>query len=84
MKEIDVEKKKWLRRHQIYEIKPEPVFVDLLRSTGIDSQPVGPVREPNFRAKLHMLAESIPGLQKHLQLQAQDSILDSARLGIDS
>ncbi len=41
-----MEEKKWLRRHQIYENKPEPVNVHLLRSTGIDFQPVGPVREP--------------------------------------
>ncbi len=42
---------------------PEPVFVDLLRSPGIDFQPGGPVRQPylSYRlARLHRLAESIP------------------------
>ncbi len=41
----------------------EPVFVDLLRSPRIDSQPVGPVRQPylSYRpARLHGLAKSIP------------------------
>jgi hypothetical protein len=36
----------------------EPVFVDLLRSPGIDSQPGGPVRQPflSYRsARLHRL-----------------------------
>jgi hypothetical protein len=40
----------------------EPVFVDLLRSPGIDSQPCGPVRQPYLLyrpAKLQRLAESI-------------------------
>jgi hypothetical protein len=40
----------------------EPVFVDLLRSPGIDSQPSGPIRQPYllyWPAKLHGLAESI-------------------------
>jgi hypothetical protein len=27
-------------------LRPEPVFVNLLRSPGIDSQPWGPVRQP--------------------------------------
>ncbi len=42
---------------------PEPKFVNLLRSPGIDSQPGGPVRQPylTYRpARLHRLAESIP------------------------
>jgi hypothetical protein len=42
---------------------PEPVFVDLLRSPGIDSQPGGTVRQPylSYRpARLHRLPESIP------------------------
>ncbi len=42
---------------------PEPVFVGLLRSPGIDSQPGGPKRQNylSYRpAKLHRLAESIP------------------------
>jgi hypothetical protein len=29
--------------------EPEPVFVDLLRGPGIDSQPGGPVRNPICR-----------------------------------
>ncbi len=41
----------------------ESVFVNLLRSPGIDSKPGGPV--------LHRLAESIPGLRKRLQILAQ-------------
>ncbi len=49
---------------QIYSLKiPEPVFVDLLRSPGIDSQHGGPVRQPylSYRlARLHRLAKSIP------------------------
>ncbi len=39
---------------------PEPGFVNLLRSPGIDSQPGGPVRQPclTYRpARLHRLAE---------------------------
>ncbi len=39
----------------------ELVFVNLLRSPGIDSRPGGPVRQPYFSyrsAKLHRLAES--------------------------
>jgi hypothetical protein len=42
---------------------PEPVFLNLLRSPGIDSQTGGPVRHPylTYRpARLHRLAESIP------------------------
>ncbi len=41
----------------------EPVFVNLLRSPGIDSQLVGPERQPylSYRpARLHRLAESVP------------------------
>jgi hypothetical protein len=30
-------------------IEPEPVFVDLLRRPGIDSEPGGPVRNPACR-----------------------------------
>ncbi len=48
----------------------EPVFANLLRSRGIDSQPCGPVRQPHllyWSAKLHRLVESIPGLRKRLQ-----------------
>jgi hypothetical protein len=42
---------------------PELVFVDLLRSPRIDSQPGGPVRQPclSYRPdRLHRLAKSIP------------------------
>jgi hypothetical protein len=42
---------------------PEPVFVTLLRSLEIDSQPGGPVRQPylSYRpARLNRLAKSIP------------------------
>jgi hypothetical protein len=56
---------------------PEPVFVDLLRSPGIDSQPGGPVRQPYLlyrSAKLQAsgidFSESIPGLLKRLQIRA--------------
>ncbi len=38
----------------------EPVFVDLLRSPGIDSQIGGPVRLPYFSHWLAGLAKSIP------------------------
>ncbi len=44
-------------------VSSEPVFVDLLRSPGIDSHPGGPVRQPylSYRpARLHRLAKSIP------------------------
>ncbi len=44
-------------------IFPEPEFVNLLRSQGVDSQPGGPVRQPymTYRpARLQRLAESIP------------------------
>jgi hypothetical protein len=46
-----------------YTLYTEPVFLNLLRSLWIDSQPGGPVRQPylTFRpARLHRLAESIP------------------------
>ncbi len=45
----------------------EPVYVNLLRSPGMDFQPGGPVRQPylTYRpARLYMVAESIPGLLK--------------------
>jgi hypothetical protein len=54
--------------------RPQPEFVNLLRSPGIDSQPGGPVRQPylTYRpAQLHSLAESIPGLLTRLQIRAQ-------------
>ncbi len=50
---------------------PEPVFVIHLRSSGIDSQPGRPVRQPYLSsAMLNMLAESIPELHKRLQIPA--------------
>jgi hypothetical protein len=42
---------------------PEPIFVGLLRSPGIDSLPGGPVQQPYLTyqpVRLHRLAESIP------------------------
>ncbi len=56
--------------------KTEPVFVDLLRIPGIDSQPGGPVRQPYllyWPTVLHGLAESIPGLLKSLQIRALET-----------
>jgi hypothetical protein len=60
---------------------PEPVFVNILRSPGIDSQPGRPVRQPYLSylpARLHGLAESIPGLHKRLQIRALGSIRASS------
>jgi hypothetical protein len=57
-------------------LAPEPEFVNILRSPGIDSQPGGWVRPPYLAyrpAWLHRLAESIPGLLKRLQIRALDS-----------
>jgi hypothetical protein len=57
----------------------EPVFVNLLRSPGIDSQPGGPVRQPYLTYRPAYMAtkvggigflESIPGLHKRLQIRA--------------
>jgi len=48
--------------------KPEPVFVNLLTSPGIDFQPGEPARQPylTYRpVRLHRLAESIHGLLKN-------------------
>ncbi len=50
----------------------ELVFVKLLRSPEIDSQPVGPVQQPfsSYRtARLHRLAESIPWFLKRFQIR---------------
>jgi hypothetical protein len=57
---------------------PEPVFVDLLRRLGIDSQPGGPVRNPICRTGAGELdsSESIPGLHKRLQIRAQFILAD--------
>ncbi len=67
----------------IKELRPEPLFVNLLRIPGIDSQPGGPLRQPylSYRAarlyttvyRLYsgiVSSESIPGLLKRLQIQA--------------
>jgi hypothetical protein len=56
-------------------LAPEPEFVNILRSPGINSQPGGSVRQPylTYRpAWLHRLAESIPWLLKRLQILALD------------
>jgi hypothetical protein len=62
----------------LYQSKAEPVFVNLLRSPGIDSQPLGSVRQPylSYRPawlqELHgriYSPESIPGLYKLLQIR---------------
>jgi hypothetical protein len=50
-------------RSTLLSFQPEPVFLYLLRSPGIDSQPGGPVRKPYLSywpARLHGLAKSIP------------------------
>jgi hypothetical protein len=55
----------------------EPVFVNLLRSPGIDSQHGGPVQQPYLSywpARQLRLAESIPELLKRLQIWAQESV----------
>ena len=47
------------------------------KEPGIDSQPGGPLRQPNLLcrlARLHRLAESIPGLLKRLHIQAQATL----------
>ncbi len=52
---------------------PEPVFVNLLRSPGIDSQPGRPDRRPYLLyrpAMLDRLAELNPGLLYRLQIRA--------------
>jgi hypothetical protein len=62
-----------MRREQkiLVSSKPSP-FCKPLRSPGIDSQPGGLVRQPSLSdrlAKLHRLAESIPGLHQRLQIR---------------
>ncbi len=60
----------WIRKYR----NTEPVFVNLLRSPRIDSQPCGPVRKSYL---------SVPGLLKRLQIQALSPNLweiDSASL----
>ncbi len=61
---------------------PEPEFVKLLRSPGIDSQLAGRYKNPIWRAgpPPHRLAESIRRLLKHLKIRA----LDCCDFGIDS
>jgi hypothetical protein len=54
-------------------IQSPNLYINLLWSPGIDSQPGGPVRQPylTYRpARLHRLSESIPGLLERLQIQA--------------
>ncbi len=54
--------------------EPEPEFVNLLRRPGIDLKPGGLVRQPYLThrpARLHRLAESIPGLLKRLKIWAK-------------
>ena len=57
---------------------PEPIFLNLLRSPGIDSQTGGPVRHPYWRTGppgyigwQNRFLESTPGLVKRLQIRAQ-------------
>ncbi len=52
------------------------------KGPGIDIQPGGPVRQPYLLyrlARLHRLAELIPGLLKHLQIRAQATL--ASRIG---
>ncbi len=49
--------------HSLDRKKPEPVFLNLLRSAGIDSQPGGPGQQPYMSYRptmLHRLVESNP------------------------
>jgi hypothetical protein len=58
----------WPARARIYKPLKEP---------GIDSQSGGTVRQPYLLyrlAKLHRLAEWIPGLPKRLQIRAQATL----------
>ncbi len=55
----------------------EPVFVNLLRSLGIDFEPVGPVRQPYLYRPARATwargidsSESDPGLHERLQIRA--------------
>jgi hypothetical protein len=55
-------------------VSTESLFVNLLMSPGVDSQPEGPVPQPylSYRpTRLLRLLESIPGLLKRLQIRAQ-------------
>jgi hypothetical protein len=68
--------------------RTEPVFVGLVRSPGIDSQPGGPVRNPvsrtgptgyiGWRNRFLRIdsSESIPGLHKRLQIRARTCIVE--------
>ncbi len=42
--------------HRMILVRSEPVFVNLLRSSGIDSQPGGPVRQPylSYRPAIYL------------------------------
>ncbi len=70
-------------KHSQSQSSTEPEFVNLLRSTGIDSQPGGPVRQPYLTYRLARLQslhggidslESIPGLLKLLQIRALKNV----------
>ncbi len=51
---------------------PETEFVNLLRSSGIGSQPGGPVRQPYLTYwSAGLLGWRIPGLLQRLQIRAQ-------------
>jgi hypothetical protein len=72
--------------HRLAELNPrsdysycEPVFVDLLRSPGSDSQPGGPVRQPYllygtgspcYIGRWNRILEIYSGLLKRLQIRA--------------
>ncbi len=49
---------------------PEPVFVDLLRSSGIDSQPGGPVQQPHLSYRPAMLHRFLGFINVRLQIRA--------------
>ncbi len=69
-----------MRQH----LSTEPVFVNLLRITGFDFRPCRPVWQPylSYRpARLHRLAESIPGLFKSLQIRALYCFFSNIFLG---
>jgi hypothetical protein len=58
-------------------MNPEPVFVNIIRSTGIDSQPDRPVRQPICRTGppgyigwRNRFLGPIPGLRTRLQIRA--------------
>ncbi len=53
----------FVKSAHVWDFRPEPVFVNVLRSPEVDSHPAGPVRQPylTYRtARIHRLVESIP------------------------